>query len=104
MVDNLQQKIKELFESIKIRSTYSSDVITIDKFMWNGDYVDFLVEYYIGDTKYIFHYNKQIAKKGDKKGLEINPYTQLKAELMYIKRMYERGIGAKEYYPFTSIQ
>jgi len=54
-------------------------------------------------TRYVFHYNDQIAKDISA-DFSQNPLEQLENEVLYIKRMFERGMGAKEYYPFTKIQ
>ena len=107
METNIPEKIYEIFNSVEIFSEYSSESIKIKEFFWNGDPDNFIVEYVINQTTYIFHYNNQIASEIDsiylKKSL-LSPLDQLEFELNYIKRMYERGIGSKEYYPFTNIK
>lgn len=104
MENRIQEKINEIFTSIEIYPEYSSDPIKILQFKWNLDMIDFIVEYYIHQKKYVFHYNEQIAKEIGFNYIKVNPLEQLENEVKYIKRMYERGIGAKEYYPFTNIQ
>ncbi|WP_175596725.1 hypothetical protein [Bacillus sp. MRMR6] len=57
----------------------------------------------MADQKYVFHYNEQIASRIGAH-FSNNPLEQLENEVLYMKRMYERGIGAKEYYPFTDFE
>ncbi|AZV43189.1 hypothetical protein [Peribacillus asahii] len=102
MKDNIQEKLGEILDSVEIYPEYSSDIIRVKNFTWNKDLVDFIVEYYINGTKCIFRYNDQIAKEYD--SIKDNPLEQLEWELTYIKRMYERGSGAKEYHPCTTIE
>lgn len=83
---------------------YSPEIIKIKDVTWNQDMVDFRVDYYKNQNKYIFHFNKQLAKEIGTLDLSKDPLEQLASEVKYIKRMYERGIGAKEYYPFTQIE
>ncbi|OLO38082.1 hypothetical protein BTR23_11845 [Alkalihalophilus pseudofirmus] len=96
-----QEKVDSIFKSIEIVPEYSSRTLKIDRFTWNGDMEDFIVVYFVGPTKFTFHYNDEIANE---LGIETkkNPVQQLELEVNYLKRMYERGIGSKEYYPFTS--
>jgi hypothetical protein len=104
MQTNIQEKIHEIFNGVEIFSEYSSESIKIKEFFWNGDLDNFIVEYAINQTRYIFHYNHQIASEINSIYLKNSPLAQLEFELKYIKRMYERGIGSKEYYPFTNIK
>ena len=104
MEANIQEKIHEIFNGVEIFSEYSSESIKIKEFFWNGDLNNFIVEYAINQTRYIFHYNHQIASEINSIYLKNSALAQLEFELNYIKRMYERGIGSKEYYPFTNIK
>lgn len=100
MKATIQLKLQLLFKSIEIYPEYSQEVKRIDSFTWNEDLVDFEIEYFIGQTKYVFHFDK---KEAEVLGVKTNPLEQLEDEVKYIKRMHERGIGSKDYYPFTSI-
>ncbi|MFJ8265491.1 hypothetical protein [Peribacillus asahii] len=102
MKDNIQEKLGEILDSVEIYPEYSPDIIRVKSFTWNKDLVDCIVEYYLNGTKCIFRYNDQITKEYD--SIKDNPLEQLEWELTYIKRMYERGISAKEYYPCTTIE
>lgn len=104
METNIQEKIRDIFNSVEICSEYSSESIKIKDFYWNGNLDNFIVEYSINQTRYIFHHNNQIASEINSIYLKNCPLDQLEFELNYIKRMYERGIGSKEYYPFTNIK
>jgi hypothetical protein len=98
-----EQKIREMFERIQIYSEFSPEPIKITEYKWNKSMTDFEVIYFLGNVKYVFRYNDQIASEivGD---FLKNPLEQLEKEVLYIKRMKERGIGAKEYFPFTEIE
>ncbi|MBM6616611.1 hypothetical protein [Bacillus suaedaesalsae] len=100
MASTIQEKIQQIFDSIEIKYEYSSDVTRIETFNWNGELHDFKVEYFIGSQKYVFHYDREEVKN---LGVKTNPIEQLEDEVRYVKRMHERGIGSKDYYPFTTI-
>lgn len=100
MKATIQHKLQTLFNSIEIYPEYSQEIKRIDSFTWNEDLVDFKVEYCIGQEKYVFHFDREEAEV---LGVKTNPFEQLEDEVKYVKRMYERGIGSKDYYPFTSI-
>jgi hypothetical protein len=101
---NIQEKITEIFTSVEIHPEYSPEIINIKNFKWNNDICNFKVEYYVDQTKYVFHFNEQIANEISSEYFSKNPLEQLEREVKYIKRMYERGIGSKDYYPFTHIE
>lgn len=103
MRENVESKLADIFQRIKIHPEYSPESIQIKDYYWNGSMEDFRVEYYIEDRKCVFHYNEEIAKRVGEDYINIDPLEQLESELKYIDRMYGRGIGAKEYYPFTEI-
>lgn len=100
MKSTIQEKLQHIFGSIEIYSEYSSEVTRIETFRWNQDPINFKVEYFIQSQKYVFHFDREEAEV---LGVKTDPLEQLEDEVKYIKRMHERGIGAKEYYPFTSI-
>ncbi|MFE8700468.1 hypothetical protein ACFYKX_07580 [Cytobacillus sp. FJAT-54145] len=102
MMIQIQNQIEEMFNRIEIFPEYSEDTIKISRFSWNNDVVDFLVEYYIEHRKFVFHYSDLLARDLDIE--PVDPLKQLECEVKYIKRMVERGIGAKEFYPFTRIE
>ncbi|WP_140354926.1 hypothetical protein [Litchfieldia alkalitelluris] len=101
LINETQEKIEEIFSRIEILPEYAPTPIKITTFNWNQDVADFAVEYLIGRKKYLFHYNAELASELGTEYLNLDPIEQLEKELQYIKRMYERGIGSKEYYPFT---
>lgn len=103
-MEKIQKKISEIFEGIEIYPEYSSSTINITKYRWNGDMKDFVVEYFIEESKYVFHFNEEIAKALGINIKSLDPLNQLESEVKYVKRMFERGIGTKEYYPFTHRQ
>ncbi|WP_456274764.1 hypothetical protein [Bacillus sp. AK031] len=59
------------------------------------------MEYYINQQKVVFYYSMELAVGTGEDLQNLDPFEQLEKEVKYVKRMYERGIGAKEYYPFT---
>ena len=97
MKDEVNARINDLFKSIEIHPEYSTDPVKITNYQWNQDLNDFTVVYYIHRKKYTFRYNEM-------NGERLNPLRQLEKEVHYIKRMNERGIGSKHYYPFTTIE
>jgi hypothetical protein len=98
----IEQKLRDMFDCIEIYPPFTPNPIKITDFIWNKSIEDFKVTYFIGNGKYVFHYNEQIAREI---GVDFsnNPLEQLEQEVLYMKRMQERGIGAKEYFPFTEI-
>ncbi|KAA0546282.1 hypothetical protein FZW96_16380 [Bacillus sp. BGMRC 2118] len=100
MFSSIQERLEQLFDSIEIYLEYSPDVKRIDQFTWNGDVHPFRVEYVIDSATYVFQFEEETANK---LGMKTDPLEQLEDEVRYIKRMYERGIGSKDYYPFTTI-
>jgi hypothetical protein len=58
--DEIQAKIDEIFKSITIRPEYSTEVIRITEYEWNGKIDDFQVEYFIESTKYVFRYPERL--------------------------------------------
>jgi hypothetical protein len=99
----IEQKLRDFFQSIEIYPPFTSDPIRIRDFNWNKSMEDFKVTYLLGNAKHVFHYNEQIAREIDV-DFSKNPLEQLEKEVLYIKRANERGIGAKEYFPFTEIE
>ena len=97
------EKIQDIFNSIVIYPEYTETPIKITQYSWNGNLEDFIVEYYVNQERLVFQYNKDLAAEKDANYLHLDPFEQLEQEVKYIKRMYERGIGAKECYPFTNI-
>lgn len=102
MNEKIHNQMKEMFNGIEIYPEYSREAIKITKFTWNHKIDDFIVEYDINNRKFLFHYSDLLARELDIE--PVDPLKQLESEVMYIKRMVERGIGAKEFYPFTSIE
>jgi hypothetical protein len=78
---------------IEIHPPYSSEPIRIIEYTWNKSIEDFKVVYFLQGNRYVFHYNERLAS-----GIDVdfskNPLEQLEKEVLYVKRMYERGIGA----------
>ncbi|RSK27632.1 hypothetical protein EJF36_12510 [Bacillus sp. HMF5848] len=103
MTNSIEVKLQELFNSIQIQPEYSRSPLEISQFHWNQKLDDFVVEYVIGNKKYIFHFDVERAANLNSEQVFQDPLEQLEFEVNYIKRMHERGIGAKEYYPFTDI-
>jgi hypothetical protein len=64
---------------------------------------DFKVEYFIGSTKYVFHYTERVSPELAGYEISDDPLEQFENEVMYVKRMMARGMGAKDYYPFTKV-
>ena len=95
METNIQEKIRDIFNSVEICSEYSSESIKIKDFYWNGNLDNFIVEYSINQTRYIFHHNNQIASEINSIYLKNCPLDQLEFELNYIKRMYEEELAPK---------
>jgi hypothetical protein len=101
--DEIQAKIDDMFKSITISPEYSTEIIRITDYEWNRKMNDFKVEYFIGDTKYVFHYPVRLSSELADYDIREDRLEQLEAELIYVKRMFARGIGAKDYYPLTEI-
>jgi 5-methylcytosine-specific restriction enzyme subunit McrC len=101
--DEIQAKIDDIFKSITISPEYSTEIIRITEYEWNRKMDDFKVEYFIGNTKYVFHYPERLSSKLADYEIREDRLEQLEDELMYVKRMFARGIGAKDYYPLTEI-
>jgi 5-methylcytosine-specific restriction enzyme subunit McrC len=101
--DEIQAKIEEIFQSITIRPEYSTEVIRITDYEWNGKIDDFQVEYFIGITKYVFRYPERLNPELAAYEISDDRLEQLENEVKYVKRMMTRGIGAKEYYPLTEV-
>jgi 5-methylcytosine-specific restriction enzyme subunit McrC len=101
--DEIQAKIDDMFKSITISPEYSTEIIRITDYEWNRKMNDFKVEYFIGDTKHVFHYPVRLSSELADYDIREDRLEQLEAELTYVKRMFARGIGAKDYYPLTEI-
>ncbi|RSK27628.1 hypothetical protein EJF36_12490 [Bacillus sp. HMF5848] len=101
MTNSIEVKLQELFNSIQIQPEYSRKSLKISQFHWNQKLDDFIVEYVIGNKKYIFRFDVERAANLNSEYVSQDPLEQLESEVKYIKRMHERGIGSKEYYPFT---
>jgi 5-methylcytosine-specific restriction enzyme subunit McrC len=101
--DDIQAKIDGIFKSITISPEYSTEIIRITDYEWNGKMDDFQVEYYIGSTKYMFRYPERLNPELAAYEISEDRLEQLENEVMYVKRMMTRGIGAKDYYPLTEI-
>jgi 5-methylcytosine-specific restriction enzyme subunit McrC len=102
-IEQIQARIDEIFKGIEIRPEYSTEVILITEYEWNGKMDDFRVEYFIGSTKYVFHYPERVSPELAVYEISKDPLKQFENEVMYVKRMMARGIGAKEYYPLTEV-
>jgi 5-methylcytosine-specific restriction enzyme subunit McrC len=101
--NEIQAKLDEVFKSITIILEYSTEIIRITDYVWNGKMDDFQVEYVIGSTKYVFCYPERLNQKLTAYEIREDRLEQLEDEVMYVKRMMTRGIGAKVYYPLTEI-
>jgi 5-methylcytosine-specific restriction enzyme subunit McrC len=101
--DEIQAKIEEILKSITIRPEYSTEVIRITDYEWNGKMDDFQVEYFIESTKYVFLYPERLNPELAAYEISDDRLEQLENEVIYVKRMITRGIGAKEYYPLTEV-
>jgi 5-methylcytosine-specific restriction enzyme subunit McrC len=99
----IQAKIDEILKSITISPEYSTEIIRITDYEWNGKMDDFQVEYFIESTKYVFRYPERLNPELAAYEISEDRLEQLENEVMYVKRMMTRGIGAKDYYPFTEI-
>jgi 5-methylcytosine-specific restriction enzyme subunit McrC len=104
MIEEVQTKIDEIFKGIVIRPEYSTESIQITDYKWNQKMDDFKVEYVIGSTKYVFHYPERLSSDLAVYDIREDRLKQLEDEVMYVKRMLARGIGAKDYYPLTHIE
>ncbi len=102
--NEIQAKIDEIFESVSIYPEYTGEVIRITDYEWSQEIEDFRVEYYVGRRKYVFYYPDELEKPLKGYEVSVDKLEQLENEVNYIKRMMERGIGAKEYYPLTEIK
>jgi 5-methylcytosine-specific restriction enzyme subunit McrC len=102
--NEIQAKIDEIFESVSIYPEFTDEVIRITEYEWGQEIEDFRVEYYVGRRKYVFHYPDELDVPLEGYEVSDDKLEQLENEVNYIKRMMERGIGAKEYYPLTEIK
>jgi 5-methylcytosine-specific restriction enzyme subunit McrC len=103
-IEEIQTKIDEIFKGIVIRPEYSTESIQITDYEGNRKMDDFKVEYVIGSTKYVFHYPERLSSDLAEYDIREDRLEQLEDELMYVKRMLARGMGAKDYHPLTHIE
>ncbi|MCD8511396.1 MAG: hypothetical protein LRY73_17060 [Bacillus sp. (in: Bacteria)] len=103
MKKEIVERLTAIFNQLEIFTDHCQEPVKINEFSWNGSMEDFVVEYYIRKKKYVFHYNRQLLTDSSNT-VKTDPVEQLKDELEYIKRMHERGIGSKEYYPMTQVE
>jgi hypothetical protein len=59
----IEQKMGEMINGIVSYPSYSSDPIKIKEYIWNKSMEDFEVTYFLGNAKYVFHYNDQFASE-----------------------------------------
>lgn len=100
-MQSTQQRLQDFFYNMEIHPEFAEEPIRITRYNWNENEDDFIVDFWIEQRQYRFHYNLERAEQFGPEYKNIDPVKQLEDEVNYIKRMYERGIGSKEYYPFT---
>jgi hypothetical protein len=98
----IRQEISCIFDTIEIQEEYSTEVIKIKKYEWNGDSQNFKIKFYLKNKEYLFHCNKEICEAVGVNWDSLDILKQLEWEINYLKRVYERGIGAKDYILFTN--
>ncbi|KOO42721.1 hypothetical protein [Priestia koreensis] len=98
MKADIEAQIQAIFHDREVYPAGSYKPVYITDVKWNGQMDHFIVQYKLSESTYTFHYDKNHDAS-----IHANPVEQLKAEVAYVIRMCERGIGAKAYYPCTTI-
>jgi hypothetical protein len=98
--DIIQMKLNRIVNNFNLEMDNPECKIT--SFNWNGRLDDFLIEFYVGDSKYNFRINDDLCKQKGFNTDGMDVITQFEKEINYLKRAYIRGIYSKDYLSFTN--
>ncbi|WP_315906813.1 hypothetical protein [Priestia koreensis] len=99
MKADIEAQIQAIFHDREVYPAGAYEPVSITNVKWNGQMDNFIVQYKLAESTYTFHYDN----KNHDASIHADPVEQLKAEVAYVIRMCERGIGAKVYHPCTAI-